>query len=371
MPLSFPPRSSAVRFALPLCGVVAALTGGEFALREADFEHPRALDRRPVWSEARDRELRRGDGLYKFDSDCMWSLRPGALLPWTDGARVNPDGFRGPQLPLDPTEGVLRIATMGGAVALGVGVTWSDTFGARLVQILGERGVRAEVLCAAAEEHTVTQHLEAWRTVVRHWRPRVLICSINGFFEASPAPGGRTDAARIEELRLHARAERGTDLRDRLRLLHLGSWLVDAADGSYWREREYQFIEQRLAPGFGSPDWPGQRRTPYDDFVVALRDLIRECAAERTKVILLTIPRSPELPVLPVLDIYQRGAAEVGWAEGAILVDGRNAFLRTVVDEYVKREDLFLDAQVPSECGHLTIAQVLANEILARRSGPR
>jgi hypothetical protein len=366
MPLSPVPRSLRAKLSASLAGVVLALCGAEAALRAAGFDHPRGPDRRIVWSAERDRALRRGDGLYRFDPVCLWSPRPGALIPWTTSERINPDGFRGPQLPLEPRPGVLRIAALGGATTLGVGVRWEDTYCAMLVHLLTERGVPAEVLCAGAEDHTSVQGLERWREQVRVWRPQVLICTLTGSMGLSQAVQGRKDIERIADLRGNPRTERAGSLRDDLRLLHLTSWLRDLASGVYWRERDAEFFDRRLAATVGELDWPGQRRVPYDEYVVALAEQIREAKAEGASVILISIPRSPTLPLLPVLDAYQKGTALVAEREGATFIDGRVVLKRAVAEEDIPPQDLFLDDLGLSECGHLAIAQALAEEILAR-----
>jgi hypothetical protein len=366
MPLTSVPGSTARQLAWSFAGLATLLAACEWALRAADFQHARGADRRVVWSAERDGELRAGDGLYQLDPVCLWSPRPGALIPWTDGARINPDGFRGPQLAVERTPGVLRIAVMGGAATLGVGVRWEDTYAARLVQILGQRGVRAEVLCASAEDHTVVQGLERWRHVVRAWRPQVVILGYFGVREHGQAPQGRTDSTRIAEMRAAARPVHPPGLRDRLRLLHVASWIRDACSGVYWQERDLAFIERRLAPTLARLDWPGERRVPYHEYVTALETLLHEIRAEGARPVLLNVPQHPSVPYDAVLDVYQRGAVEVASWTDTLVVDGRNAFVRAVAEEEIPSQDLFLGDLGPSECGHLSIAQALADEMLAR-----
>lgn len=371
MPLSSVPWSFSKKLAVSGVAFAAVLSACEWALRAAGFEHRRGDERRTVWSETRDAEMCRGDGLYRFDPHCLWSPRPGAELPWTDGARINPDGFRGPQLPTEPTKGVLRIATLGGAATLGVGVRWEDTYGARVVQILAEQGIRAEVLCAGSEDYTVVQALERWRHLVRIWRPHVVICTSLGARDLTQAPQGRTDAVRLEEMEESQRCTRERGLRDDLRLLHAASWLRDLASGAYWQERDLEYTLRRLASGVTQLEWPGQRRVPYDDYCRALAQLLEEIRADKAVPILLSIPRHPSSPSNPVAEVYLKGALTVaGWSD-TIVLDGRNAFVRSVSEEDIPSSDLFLDETVPSECGHLALAQAIADEIVARRRDRR
>ncbi|MBL8860381.1 MAG: hypothetical protein JNK02_00070 [Planctomycetes bacterium] len=371
MPLTSAPWGPARKLALSAALFAGVLASCELALRAARFEHPRGVDRRIVWSEERDVALRAGDGLYRFDPVCLWSPRPGAEIPWTDGARVNPDGFRGPQLELNRRPGVLRIATMGGAAVLGVGVRWEDTFSARLALQLAERGVPAEVLCAGAEDHSVVQGLERWRHSVRHWRPHLVICTYSGSRDLTQAPQGRSDQRRIAELRGIPRQTGAHGLRDSLRLLHVASWLRDVASGVYWQERDLAFVERRLAPGVRALDWPGERRVHYDDFVAALGELFEEIRADGCVSLLLTVPRAPYAPGNPVAEVYQRGAIEVAERAGALVLDGRNAFVRSVAEEDIPATDLFLGETTPSDCGHAALAAGLVEEILARLGSRR
>ncbi len=366
MPLTSIPRSRPKQLAASIALLAVLGAACEWALRAVDFDHPRGVDRHVVWSEQRDVSLRRGDGLYRFDTTCLWSPRPGAELPWTDGARINPDGFRGPQLSIERTPGVLRIATMGGAATLGVGVRWEDTYSARLVQILGERGVRAEVLCAGAEDHTAVQGLERWRRTIRVWQPHIVICTYVGKCECLPAPMSQPDGRRLARMRIEPPREGPLGLRDELRLLHLASWLRDLASGVYWQERDLAFMDRRLAQGTGELARPGQRRVPYDRFVDSLTELFAEIRADKAVPILLSVPRSPGTPSSDAAEVYQAAAISIAANSGSIVLDGRNAFVRSVADEDVPASDLFLGDLVPSDCGHLALAQGLADEILAR-----
>jgi hypothetical protein len=296
---------------------------------------------------------------------CLWSPRPGAEIPWTDGERINPDGFRGPQLSVERTPGVLRIAAIGGAATLGVGVRWEDTYCARLVQILREMGVRCEILCAGAEEHTVVQGLERWRQVVRVWQPQLVVCTFVGFVDCQQAPQGRVDELRIAEMRAKPRTAGDGGVRDAVRLLHLASYLRDVVSGVYWEERDFAFTERRLAQTVGQGEWPGQRRVPHDEYVHAMESLLSEIQADRARVILLSIPRSPDLPEMVAADVYQRAAGIVAQSAGSLLLDGRHALVRSVLYEEVPKEDMFQGDGALSDCSHLAIAQALAEEIVA------
>jgi hypothetical protein len=225
--------------------------------------------------------------------------------------------------------------------------------------------VRSEVLCAGDEDHTVVQGLERWRHVVRVWQPQLVICTYVGWPDHQQAPQGRVDARRIALLRERPRVAGEGGLRDAVRLLHLASYLRDVRSGVYWEERDWAFQERRIAATAGDLDWPGQRRVPYDEYVEALTALLQEIQSEKSTVILLSIPRAPGSREAPAADVYQKAAADAANLAGSNLLDGRNALVRSVMEEEVPKEDMFQGDGAISDCSHLAIAQALAEEIVA------
>lgn len=350
--------------ALVLAATAALLAAAEIGLREARFEYPRERDRAIVWNKDEDAKLRRGDGLYRFDPQTLWSPRPGALLPWTRGERVNAEGYRGPQLEVVRTKDTLRIATLGGAACFGVGVAWDETYSARLSRMVGERVMPTEVLDAGVADYSVIQSLWRYRDLVRPYRPHVVILSIMGDQSVLQAPQGRTDIQRLDRMRLEPPSvNRGVDWRDDLRIVHLGRWIAAVYGGCYWKERNAEFHDRRLEKTVGALDWPGVRRLPIDDFYHALSTLLQDTRTDGAHLILLSIPRSPILPDVPVLDVYLKSMYDLAERGHVVVLDARNAYLQPVQDE-IPKEDLFLEDQNPSECGHLQIAQALADVIV-------
>jgi hypothetical protein len=199
------------------------------------------------------------------------------------------------------------------------------------------------------------------------WRPNIVVCTFLGMRDLQQAPQGRSDSERIDELRALPSAGRKFDLRSELRVLHVASWLRDIASGVYWDERDTAFGERRLAPAVSELDWPGQRRVPYDQYVKVLEELLNEIREERAMPILLMIPRSPTSPGNAVADVYLNGARIVAGWSNTLVLDGRNAFVRSVSEEEIPSADMFLGESVPSECGHLALAQALADEIIFRK----
>jgi hypothetical protein len=345
---------------------ILVLSAAEIGLRAARFEYPRERDRAIVWSKDEDAKLRRSDGLYAFDPQTLWSPRPGALLPWTDGERINSDGYRGPQLEVERPKGTLRIATLGGAACFGVGVHWEETYSARLVSLVGERVMPTEVLDAGVGGYTAVQALWRYRDFVRAYRPHVVILSVSDQ-SILQAPQGRTDLERMNRMRLDPPGLNtgiaGLNWCDDLRVAHLGRWIASVYWGSYWRERDAEFHDRRLDKTVGALDWPGVRRLPIDDFYYALAHLLQETRYDGAHLIFLSIPRSPNLPDQPVRDIYMKSLYDLAEREHVVVVDARSAYLRAVQED-IPKEELFIADQYPSDCGHLQIAQALADVIV-------
>jgi hypothetical protein len=342
---------------------LALLVAGEFALRGADFEYVCDARRAIVWTAEKDKLIESGKIPYRFDPHQLWAPRPGAVLSWTNGERINPDGYRGPQLDVERPKDTLRIATLGGAATLGVGVRWEDTYSALIARFVSERVTRCEVLCAGAEDFSIRQSVQRYANLVRPYRPHLVILAISGGVSVAQAAGGLTDAQKIQRQDTFDRGDPGGGCaRDSLRVMHLAEWMHDVLDGSYWVEREFEFEQSRLESSIGSIEWPGARRVPIDDFYSSLSLLLQMTRQDGAHLIILSIPRSPALPELPVMDVYARTVTEFAQRERLIYFDGRDAYLQALRDD-VKKEDLFLEDLYPSECGHLQLAEALADTI--------
>jgi hypothetical protein len=341
------------------------LGAAEFTLRRSGFEHHCEREAPVLWSASHDKELASGESMYRFDPHLLWSPRPGARVPWTNGERINPDGYRGPQLNVERPKGSLRIAMLGSAAALGVGVRWEDTYSALTARFLGESTMPTEVLCAGVQDYTVRQSLERYRELVRPYRPHIVVLSISEGLSVLQAPSGLTDDQKIAQLWtsseaacIAARTCKG------LRVFDLVSWVHAAIAGDHWEERELEFQRERLEPTVGDLDWPGVRRVPIDDFYHSLSELLQETRQDGAHLILIAIPRSPTRPEMPVLDVYARTVQEFCERENVPYLDARNLYIQAMHED-IPKEDLFHDDLYPSACGHLQIATALT-EVIAR-----
>src|SRR5262249_11976745 len=110
---------------------------------------------------------------------------------------VNAEGFRGPSIPLAREPGTLRVATLGDSTTYGVGVTFADTFSARLQELLRARGTRADVLDGGVDGFTLAQGLERYRERVRPYRPDVVVATFGSVNEHFAAQDGLSDGEKI------------------------------------------------------------------------------------------------------------------------------------------------------------------------------
>lgn len=367
MPSSFLPVRP--RAALGACVALASAVGLELGLRAWSFEYPRAARRRVAWSVERDRELRAGTGLYEPDEHALWRLRAGAVLPWTAGETVAAAGARGP-LPAGEREpGALRIAVEGGASALGLGVAWDEAWPARLQEALRATGRPSELLCVAAEEHTLVQGLALWRSRLRAWSPDLLVACFAGEAECVPAPQGRPDEQRLAELALAAL--RPAETLEDLRVPQLARWLCALASGGYWPERAEELERRRQARGYGAPEWTGTRRVAPEGYERALEELARDCRERGTRLVVLAVPRHPGHERLPVLEQYETRAQAVADREGARFVRARETLKAAVVHEGLVPETLFVGEHALSASGHARLAAALAELVLVEARAVR
>lgn len=355
--------------ALPFLGVGAAfLVAGEVALRVAGFEYLSDVRRVVVWSKEEDPGLFGGTGLHVYDRKQMWKPRPGARIPWTKDERINEQGFRGPALPLAKTPGVLRIAVIGSSTSFGVGVPWHDTYSALLERNLALRGVRAEVIDAAVMHSTVRQGLERYRLDVRPFKPDIVISSYSGLNEHLQAPGCITDDERLGQGIAMVEPEElaSPSLRDRVRVAQVACWLHDVFLGGFWKERENQMMERRLAKTIGEFEGPGIRRVSPPLMRDSMVELASEVRKDGAELIELLVPHAPGGPLDSPVMLYYQKAAEIGCELDHVpIVHGRLAYFEGVRFG-IAPGDLFQPDGESSDCGHTLLAQALCDAIFPR-----
>jgi hypothetical protein len=339
----------------------------ELALRLAGFSYPSLGQRSVVWSREHDVELRSGTGLHVLDVRQMWKPRAGACIPWTRDEHVNAQGFRGPELPLAKSPGVLRIALLGDETTFGAGVTWDDTYAAHLMRGLGELGIAAEVLDAGVAGTTILQGIERYRSDVRPYAPDVVVCAYSGLHEYTAAPGSCADEERMA-------GTCGAPLasifetqfpRDQLRTLQVLAWMRDLYFGDAWRERDFTLQEQRRAAHIGEFSGGGVRRVDFKQLRDKLSELASEARGDGALVAALIVPHKSGGPYDSDVMHYFQLATEKGAEQASVpLALGRLAFFEGVKLSRIAPGDLFTADGAPSDCGHILLAQVLIDTLL-------
>jgi hypothetical protein len=368
-----------------------------FGFRSPQFERPIVL-----WSPDRDGLVDTKDALFQRDASCLWSPRPGALVPLdasdasagravdpksgaarvsstklvgdsaTDEARsqsksadlerINSAGYRGPIVSVQRPQGVLRIMTLGDSAAFGAGVRYDDTFSARLASSLADLKVKAEVIDAGVGAFTVRQMLERYRVLGRVYHPKIVIVAVSGHEDSRPA----IDLSDDDKIALSLERNSGLKglrrrIRSHIRTMQLLSWirhrsaLAEVLAASESEVHEAQASEHDA----GSPDWNGKRRVSPNECAMFLSMLRRETSADGARFILVAMPHRKTIDKeSPVVRHYLRTVISTAIGEDAQVLDAQSRFDGRAMLEGGE-DPLFIDDWNPSPFGHDLIAQWL------------
>lgn len=311
--------------------------------------------------------LPEGKTLHVRDARELWRPSPGELVPWGHDV-INAAGFRGPELPLAKTPGVLRIATLGDSSTFGYGVRYEECWTARLADELGAAGVRAECLDAGVIGTTVRQGLERYRVRVRAYRPDVVIAAFGAVNEHVPSIR-RPDDELIRSLAFEGGelAQLTRRLRADIRLVHLLALCADEMRGGRTQlqaaQREERARRERDHAAEANAAWDGERRVSVAEFTRYVRELAAEVRADGAELVLLAPGRRrAAYDERPVLQQYSGATIEVARELGVPLVDGRAA-LHAEGEAY---DALYLDFYHPTAEGHRRLAAALGAAVLER-----
>jgi hypothetical protein len=344
--------------------LLAVLGAAELALRAASFSPSVVPQRIVLLGDDPDRALEREDGLLRFDAHTLWALRPGATIPWAPHERVSARGLRGPEPPLAPVPGRLRVAVLGGSAACGVGVAFDETFVGRLPAELAPLGVQADVVCAGVPQASILQTLAHWRATVAAFRPDVVVYAASRGIGWEPAVDRITDAQKILLLERSPGRWRRPRIEGGLRVLAVWPWLVAVADGSWWRER-YAAMEARRSELVGEDSESSVRRVSLADLLRCLNALADETAAAGARLVVLAIPRDPDGPDArsSAALVYQAELLDWVRAEDVALLNGRETYATALRELGLERQQLFLAGDLPSPLAHAALARALALEV--------
>jgi lysophospholipase L1-like esterase len=362
---------TARKLALSVAVFAGAAAALELGLRGAGYERPEPP---PIvvmnpWDDA---EMETGESAFRFDGELLWELRPGAPIrpplgppAPTDAQQevVNPAGFRGPGLAPEPVPGRLRIATLGDSSTFGYGVAYEDTYGERLVELLGERGVEAEVLDAGVVGYTALQGLVRYRRDVRRYRPDVVVAAFGAINDALFDPLNDIDKMALESRR--GGLVRWLDERSRTM-----QWLSELGAGTRTPHRsERGPSDPPVSPAMPEGNVPRVSLEAFEDALLELARLVREDGA---RFVVISMPRLKRTEKdRPHLPSYSQRVVALAEREGWPLVDARTLFR-----EHDETRSLLIDPVHPSASGHDLIARALLDvlplppdEALSERSG--
>jgi lysophospholipase L1-like esterase len=359
------------RLFVALASPIVFLALLDFALALGGFEYPPADS--PIGFV--DRDLRfEGKNFHESAEGQLWRPRPGDKIPWGENEHVNAQSFRGPELPLEKTPGVLRIATLGDSSTFGQYVPWEETYSARTAAKLSGSGVPAEVIDAGVIGFTIRQAIERYRLQVRAYKPDIVVGAFGSILEHLGSIGASDD-----QVILHQQMEKNPwvlearRLRRDLRVLHLIAWCVDELHGGRDQGRQdrraRELWQVEIRPQLGRADWQGERRVSLAEFEKFILVLKREVEADGGKLVLLSLPRRDRLEwETPVLLEYTKLIKTVGEREGILVVDGHKAMVRARKDGYTIPE--FMQDNVhPSTFGHEYLARELSEKLLESMRG--
>jgi lysophospholipase L1-like esterase len=354
---------------IAIASLVAFFALAELVLRLVDFRLPPPVAPLVIWNADEDKTLGSGEALHEPAPRQLWRPRADAEVPWgaSDGERINAAGYRGPAVRREKTPGVLRIATFGDSSTFGMGVRWSETYSARLVEELAKRGVKAEVIDAGVIGFSIEQGLERYRELVRDLRPDVVTLAFGAVNEHFPA-AGLQDREKIEENAKRAAERRPVRdwLRENVRISHLFAWLDEQRRGFDRGRIATELMKQRsaarkLEATAGRVDWPGERRVSLARFEEDLERFVATARADGVgRTVLISMPRHPSRErEEPVLLEYNAVVERVG-ARLAIPVFDARGRVASELRSGAKWDDLFVDFYHPSPRGHALYAAELA-----------
>lgn len=366
---SIPPVAR--KLLLALLTPLAFLLTLELALRLAPFEFRWETPPLLMWNPHEDRQMDEGKSLFIRDASQLWVPRPGAEVEWGDDERINRFGWRGPRLAVERAEGSVRVATLGDSSTFGLFVPYAESYSGRLETLLEEQGRAAEVMDCGVVGYTVRQGIERYRTLVRRFRPDVVVAAFGAVNEHYTAIGGLPDEQKIARSKRAARLESGATgwVLRRARVMQLVEYLRYLNRGGKAGIRRAEALAQRreaeLTESAGEVGWEGTRRVSPEQFGVAIAELARAVRADGARLVVVAMPRVPEAEVRrPVLRRYTEVLEQVAAEEGIQLLDARGLF-RAEFEAGTPPGALFAgDWWHPNAPGHDRIARGLATLVL-------
>ncbi|MEN8183111.1 MAG: SGNH/GDSL hydrolase family protein, partial [Myxococcota bacterium] len=312
----------------------------------------------------------------------LWRNSPGYAAHDEHGP-INSLGLRGPEVPLEKTEGVTRSLSLGESSTFGDGVGWSQTYSAQLEEELRERGVESQVWNAGVRAWSSAQSLRFLQLEMERLDPDLVLFyhEVNDFLptvlrNVRVRSAGLTDRETMDLV-----SGRSALLR-LIRSSRLLTWLSLArartrADSVIQRVSESTSVDvmliqilpyQRLAAvpeGARRRPWMENPnplvRVPDPDRQAVLGALVDEVEARGATLVLY----HPAYRIsVPHRCLLVRLARE----RGVPVIDAEAVLQRAAARDGLSKDDYFLtdDRYHPNPAGHRALAQASA-EFLVKR----
>lgn len=119
-----------------------------------------------------------GNSYTQYDPDLGWAVRPNIHsdhgLYFSNSKGVRTSSSRRETLP-EPSPGILRIAIFGDSFTHGDDVSYEESWGAILEDILNQNGLRAEVLNLGGQGYAMDQAFLRWRKHGKPLNPHIVL----------------------------------------------------------------------------------------------------------------------------------------------------------------------------------------------------
>jgi hypothetical protein len=114
--------------------------------------------------------------LFSDVYNAAYEMLPNAANPWSAiQENLNSEGFRGRQIPVKRTPGVMRIISVGDSTTFGVGVEAHETYSYVLEQSINRLGLRTEVFNAGIPGTNLWQQLLLFERELLKYKPDLVI----------------------------------------------------------------------------------------------------------------------------------------------------------------------------------------------------
>ena len=232
------------------------------------------------------------------DPKLFWRLKANSIY---GNISINSKGFRGKEFSEEKIPLTLRIFTLGDSCTLGVGVGNDETYASVLENTLNSNSHspnKFEVINAGVAGYTSLQGLRFLKTEIVKYKPDLVIVQFG--FNDYVYTGGTSD-----------------------KYIPNKQSLPFILDGMLGKSHFYRFVKRRLNHIVsGKTLYPPNRRVEIGDFQQNMRGIITIAQEVGAKVILLTLPIRPDVPLVinPIpIPFIENGKTYVEWLRPGFL----------------------------------------------------